>query len=412
MAPRRASAPVLALLALLMLLLGVSAASAAEAWPIRLNKSYLAGLMAGRVNQAAAGGVMVVPTKEAGPVSIATTLDPRLQAWAVELVKGLKTRRAAVVMLEADTGKVLALAGAAHGRFDAKVALTPGPAASLFKIVTATAALEETHLTPASRLPFVGSPYTLYRYQVREKLKRRPRYVTLAQSFADSNNVVFARLGRYYVGKDALTRYGRALGFERRLGFELPVKPSTMPAIDTSFELCELACGYHRTTSITPLHGALMAAAVVNGGLLVEPYVVRWAKGPGGRELYRGRVQPVGFAMSFHTSLEMRRLFARTIKQGTARKAFRRLWRDRVLRKLDLGGKTGTLRSPDRTDLYEWFTGYGRDKKTGRSVAVCIMLVHGDTKWGSPRKIARQAIKEAFREARPGDNRLAHRKGR
>lgn len=383
---------------------------AADSWLIRLNKDYLAGILASKVNQAVNSGQLTVQAPEVGRITLTTTLDPHLQKWAQQRVRGLKSKRAAVVIMEADTGKMLAMAGSRNGRLDHRVLLQAGPAASLFKVVTATAVLEETQLNPWSRLGFGGNPYTLYRSQVRRKLPRRPRYVTLAQGFAESNNVVFARLGIFRVGKEPLLRFGRAYGFDRALAFELPLAKSLMPKIDSTFELGEVACGYHRTTAITPVHAALMAAAVVNGGLLMEPYMIRSVKGPGGRELYQGRPHPVGFAMSFHTSLQMKRLFARTIKKGTARKAFRRLWRDRVLRRLDLGGKTGTLRTASRTELFEWFTGYGRDKKTGRSVAVCIMLAHGKTKWASPRKLARQALREAFKPAR--DNQLARRKGR
>lgn len=378
---------------------------AADTWLIRLNKDYLAGLLGGKVNQVAGAREIEAATREVGVVSITTTLDRHLQRWALDLVDQIKSKRVAVVIMEAHTGKILALAGARQGRPDARVALEGGPAASLFKVVTAVAALEETQLTPHSLLPFVGSPHTLYRGQLKPQLPRRKRYVSLSQSFADSNNVVFARLGIYQVGKEPLTRYGRAMGFDQRLAFELPLAASRMPSIDSTFELGEVSCGFHRITSITPVHAALMAATVVNGGLLMEPYVIASVKAEGGRELYRGRPHPVGFAMSFHTSLQMRHLFARTIKKGTARKAFRSLWRDRVLRRLDIGGKTGTLRTASRTELFEWFTGYGRDRATGRSVAVCIMLAHGKTKYASPRKIARRALREVF--ASP-----AHRNGR
>ncbi len=384
---------------LLALGLFASAGLAADAWLIRLNKDYLNGLLAGKVNQVTSGRQVAADTREVGVVSITTTLDPHLQRWATALVGRIKSKRVAVVIMEADTGKILALAGARRGRLDARVALQGGPAASLFKVVTAVATLEETHLTPQSRLAFVGRPHTLYRGQLKRRLPRRRRYVSLSQGFADSNNVVFARLGIYRVGAEPLTRYGRALGFNRRLAFELPLQMSRMPTINSTFELGEVSCGFHRFISITPVHAALMAATVVNGGLLMEPYIVASVKAVGGRELYRGRPHPVGFAMSFHTSLQMRRLFARTIKKGTARKAFRRLWRDRVLRRLDIGGKTGTLRTASRTELFEWFTGYGRDKASGRSVALCIMLAHGKTKWASPRKIARRALREVF--ARP-----------
>jgi cell division protein FtsI/penicillin-binding protein 2 len=366
-----------------------------------LNKKGLTGPMTQVINQLGRQEPLALQSSTLGKFLVATTLSPDLQRYCQNLLGKVRDRRAAVVVIEADSGRVLALGGVRNRRLDPSVALSAdGPAASLFKVVTAVAALEETNLTPDSRLAYVGGAHTLHRYQVKARPKRKGHLVTLTESFAKSNNPIFARLGLYRLGEESLNRYSRALGFERELKFELPLTISRLGEVEDSFSLAQMACGYHRSTTTTPVHAALLAGAVINGGLFMEPYVVERASTPRGKLLYQGKARPLGFAMSFDTSQAMRRLFQATITHGTARKAFRRLNRDRILKHLEIGGKTGTLRGVDRTELYEWFAGYGLDPETERAVAVCTMVVHGKKRYSNARELARQTLHQAFKEDR------------
>ena len=395
------------LLLVLGLCLFLLAARPAEAGQSVLDKIQLSALTGPYLARLIKNYRLRLTSARLGPLTLETTLDPAMQAQARRILKRQRSRRAALVVVEAKSGRVLVLAGMRRRRFDPRVALDHrSPAASLFKMVTAAAALEESSITPASRLRFVGRPHTLYRYQVRRHLRRKPRYVTLTESFAKSNNPVFARLGIHRLGGDLLTWYGRALGFERPIPFELPLGTSRMFNPRTDFQVGELASGFTRTTTISPLHAALLVSIFVNGGRFVEPYVIKQVVGAGGEVLYQGRRHASGRLVSRRTCRYMRRLFGATIKKGTARRAFRRLYRDRVLRGLELGGKTGTLRGPDRRELFEWFAGYGRDPRTGKTLAICSLVVHGKRRRGNSKKMARLMLHQAFRILRHRPTRL------
>lgn len=401
----------LSLAAALVLALCLALAAPAAAGPpavTTLGKADLARLVGPRLRKVVRGGAVAVYSPRLGPITLQTTIIPALQRQAERILSGARSRRAAMVVVEAGTGKVLALAGVKRRRRDPRVALdSRAPAASLIKVVTAAAALEEISLSPGSRLSFIGRPHTLYRYQLRKKLRRKPRTITLSDSFAKSNNPVFARLGIHRLGSRLLTWYGRALGFDRRIPFEAPLGTSRLFKPKTDFQVGELACGYARTTTISPLHAALMISVFINGGHFMEPYMVAKAIGAGGEILYVGRPKATGSLVSPRTRRGMRRLMRATITKGTARRAFRRLNRDRVLRDLQLGGKTGTLRGLDRKELYEWFAGYARDPLTGRSLAVCTLVVHGSTRWCNPKKMARRMIRDAFRIIKHKPTRVA-----
>ena len=65
--------------------------------------------------------------------------------------------------------------------------------------------------------------------------------------------------------------------FNQPIDFEMPVQKSRFdaPEAEDHYRLAELASGLNRTTKVSPLHGAMLASAIVNKGMLMEPTVVR-----------------------------------------------------------------------------------------------------------------------------------------
>ncbi|MFZ5587568.1 MAG: penicillin-binding transpeptidase domain-containing protein [Thermodesulfobacteriota bacterium] len=373
------------------------AAPPRPAAPARLDKPQLAQVLAPRLRQVTAGQPFQAYSPRWGALVVEPTISRPLQAEAEELLNGLKSARAAMALVEVPSGRVLALAGVRHGRLDPGVALDgSAPAASLYKIVTAAAAVEETQLNPMSRLTFTGRPHSLTPNQVRIGKARQGAQATLRESFAISNNPVFAKLGVYHIGVDLLTWYGKALGFESRLPFELPLGTSRLYDCDSDFEVAGLASGYNSQTTISPVHAALLAGVFVNRGRLMEPYVVARVSDPAGNQLYQGRPSSLGRIVSDATCQAMQEMFEATITEGTARRAFHHLGQDRVLRDISLGGKTGTISGPDKSELFEWFAGYGRDDSTGRTIAVSAVVVHHSIRHANPKQLSRQLLRAAF----------------
>ncbi len=322
----------------LLALLGLLLASPLPAAANTLEKNQLGQLLDGHVDDLARGGSLRLTSPTLGPVIVESTLHRFLQQHTMEMLRGVKSRRAAVVVMEADTGRVLVLAGMKAGRLDPEVALeADAPAASLFKIVTAAAALERTRIDPDSELRYTGRPHTLYKNQVSDRGKAKGQKVSLKKGFADSNNPIFARLGMQQLGAELLTSYAKALGFERPLPFEVPVAQSNLPPVRDQFNLAELACGYHRETTISPLHAAVLVSIFLNDGRVLEPYMVRQVSGMGGEVLYQGRTKAHTTPLSKTTCQEMQELFEATVSMGTARRAFNKVDKDKVLRKMELG---------------------------------------------------------------------------
>ena len=146
------------------------------------DKRGLTSILGIRLDRVFQGGPVMIKGGKNGPILVETTINPGLQKMAMDLLIRLKTHQAAAVVVDAETGMVLALAGAKSGRPAPHLALqATAPAASLFKVITAAAALEQTRLQPESQLKFTGRAHTLYRFQLKEKQNRKGRKISLKQ---------------------------------------------------------------------------------------------------------------------------------------------------------------------------------------------------------------------------------------
>jgi membrane carboxypeptidase/penicillin-binding protein len=65
-----------------------------------------------------------------------------------------------------------------------------------------------------------------------------------------------------------------------------------------------------------------------------------------------------------------------TITSGTARKAFRKYRQDKILSRLQIGGKTGSIDNASHDVRYDWFVGFGRERQGHGAVVVAVMVGH------------------------------------
>jgi penicillin-binding protein A len=332
-------------------------------------------------------------------LSIEPSIDGTLQHYLHERLYERTSRYIAIVVMEAASGRILALVGYDQRDPAGTPCLNPNfPAASIFKIVTAGAAMEHCNLSSRSTLTYNGAKHTLYKSQLKDINNRYTHKTTLAASFAQSVNPVFGKLGSHCLGRQALEQYATAFGFNRVIPFELPVPPSQAPVTDDAYQWAEVASGFNRETVISPLHGALLAAVVPNAGMLLEPTIVDRITGPQGRVLYRsGPKQQETRAVTTETAHELDRLMRETISRGTARKIFRNRAKDRVLSQLIIGGKTGSIDNAAHDARYDWFVGFARHTESHAAIAVSVVVAHEKYIGRRAGEYARLAIQEYFR---------------
>ncbi len=335
------------------------------------------------------------------PFTVETSLDPVLQAGIRKRIMKSSARQVAVVVLEPETGRIITMAGydrdSSHGNPCTSRCF---PAASIFKMITAAAAIETKDFKPDTTLCFNGRKHTLYKSQLKNIRNRYTTRITLRDSFAQSVNSVFGKIGIFYLGKDTLEKYAQAFGFDRKLIFDLPVAESRFTISNDTYNIAEIASGFNRKTMITPLHGALIAATAVNRGTIMTPAVVDSIEDIDGRVVYQYQPKPLSKPISPDSARRLKTLLEATVNRGTAHKAFRGWRRDRILSRLDIGGKTGTIDNHDHTVRYDWFCGFALDKHTNRKITVAVLVGHAWPKLDvRAASYARMAIRDYFSRA-------------
>ncbi|MCK5164564.1 MAG: PbpA, partial [Desulfobacula sp.] len=261
---------------------------------------------------------------------ITTSIDIYLQEYLLSLLERLKRltrgkpQRIAFVIMEADTGKIIAMTGFDLENPDTNPCTESDyPAASIFKIVTAAAAVETLGYTPQTQLYFNGNKYTLYKRQLKDVKNKYSYKISFSRAFAESVNPVFGKIGKNYLGKEKLESYAGAFGFNRVIHSELPFTSGSFETNGSAYHLAELGCGFNNDTTISPVFGAMLISAVVNSGKVMLPSIVEHVTDSDGHIIYKNKKATYITAIKPETAATMMQLMEKTISKGTARKSFR-----------------------------------------------------------------------------------------
>ncbi len=332
-----------------------------------------------------ATGLYVAPLGDRGRAVL--TLDPRLQERLDRTLSSYAVPWGATVLLEPATGRVLALA--AHSQSEPRrpdLALTPiAPAASIFKIITA-AALLERGVGPDDEVCYHGGKHRLQPRLLADDPRRDRRCLTLASAFGRSANVVFAKLAERGLDADTLRVTAARFLFNSPIAFarHVEVSPAVIP--DDPFELANTAAGFG-SVRLSPLHAALIAAVVANGGVLVPPVLVDGTEGarlPAPPAPWR--VVDEGVAM------RLADMMRNTVTEGTARRVFRRV--SAPLRDVPIAGKTGSLADREPFRDYSWFVGFAPADRP--QVVVASVVANGRLWRVRAPQVARDALEAYF----------------
>ncbi len=343
------------------------------------------------------------------PHLVQTSIQPPLQQMLMDRLDKRHSRYIGIVAMEPDSGRILAMVGYDKTGGSGNPCIESRfPAASIFKIVTAAAAIQELGLLPDSQLTYNGRKHTLYKSQLGTVQNRYTNRTTLRKSFAQSINPVFGKIGTHRLGRELLAKYAEAFGFNRQIEFEASLPASTFQITDEPYYWAELASGFNRDTRISPLHGALIASVVLNGGKLIEPSIVDRVTDPTGRVVYRTRSEKIREVISPAACRQLSDLMEATVGAGTLRRTFRDAGRDLVLSKLSIGAKTGSINSRKNGARYDWFVGYAREKEGDARFVLSAVVAHEEYIGVRAADYARLAIRQYFQDAfarRPSDRR-------
>lgn len=215
---------------------------------------------------------------------------------------------------------------------------------STFKIITATAALEERKVTLQDSFFCPGFKIVEDR-KIRCHKTQGHGSETFKQGVMNSCNPVFMEIGARVGAKDML-RYYHKLGLYERTGVDLPGEAnSIMHKLDKigAVELATMSFG--QSIQITPLQLMRAVSAGINGGRLVTPHFALEKKNPVTKEITEYEYKEKAGAVSKETSQTLREVLEAVVAEGTGKNGQVEGYR--------VGGKTATSEKlPRRSGKY------------------------------------------------------------
>jgi len=296
----------------------------------------------------------MVTTRRSEPgADLTLTIDANLQFDAertlAAAVENTHSRSGSIVALNPYNGEILAMANyptydpnqppsraeAPFARSNLAVS-APFEPGSVFKVITLSAALETTNLTPDTMINCGNGTITLAGRVIHDH--NRYSALTMADVLAKSSNIGAINIG-LKVGEKKLYDYVRRFGFGRKSGIELPAESAGMLRKLQNWEpssIGSVAMGHE--IGATSIQLALAGAVVANGGQLVKPRLVLKQQKPGGSE-YVAPLEKPERVIAPETAIKMRQMMEGVVLHGTGKKA--------TLRGYTSGGKTGSAQIYD-----------------------------------------------------------------
>lgn len=331
-----------------------------------------------------------------GGTTVRFTLRPELQQTAEQLLRKYEVPYGAVVILSVRTGRVLAMAGVSK----ADPGLSPrdltlrawAPAASVFKLVTAAALVERNKARPMTRVCYHGGLRSLTAVNLADDPKKDTTCHTLADAIGMSLNPVIGKLARRRLSRGELLDTANRFGFNARIDFDLPLQASSASIPQGEIARARVAAGFWYTT-LSPLHGALLAQALAAGGVMRRPRLVEEVRLPSGRKLPRP-AQWTRRVVTPFTARVVGRMMVLTTTVGTARDGFYDRRGQAYLPDTKVAAKTGTLSRKSPSIDYNWLVGFAPYRRP--QVAFAIVLGN-PIRWRTkPCYLARHLLRSVF----------------
>lgn len=286
--------------------------------------------------------------------NIGLTIDRELQYVAQqalhEAVVKNHAEHGSLVAINPKTGAILALEN--YPTYDPNEHLLPGEKAkgrenlavvapfepgSVFKVVTVSAAMETTNLTPETPINCGNGILKMYSRVIHDSHPHGT--LSVSDVLALSSNIGAVRIGMQ-VGSENLYNYIKRFGFGTRTGIELPAEapglvrplkrwqPTTIGSIPMGHEI-----------SVTSLQLAQMGSAIANGGYLVHPHVLAWRQLPDGEREYASHAAPIQILRPKTVDIMRAMMHKVVMPHGTAQQLH--------IAGYALAGKTGTAQIYD-----------------------------------------------------------------
>ena len=349
---------------------------------------------------------------------VVLTLDAKTQQTAMT---ALGNRTGAVVALDPSTGKILALAStptydpnqlSSHDTksirsYAAQLAQqNPDPTrnqaiserhspGSVFKVIVSAAALSTGNYTPQTAIPapnaltLPGTSTQLHNYNGESCNGGGDQ--PLIDALTISCNTAFAQLG-ITLGEQKVRDMAKAFGIDdSRFTTPLKVAASTMGQIQDQAQLGVASIG-QQNVQITPLQGAMIAAAVADGGKLMRPYLVDQVRAPDLTVIDQTDPSVMSRPISADVAGQLTAMMTSVVQKGTGKKA--------AIPGIQVAGKTGTAQTDPENNDNSWFVGFAPADHP--KIAIAVFIEHGGKTGGDVSAPIAKQVMQAYLQGQGG----------
>ncbi|QSZ28322.1 stage V sporulation protein D [Aceticella autotrophica] len=283
--------------------------------------------------------------------NVILTLDETIQHFTEKalddgIAHAKPTKGAVAIVMDPKTGEILAMASRPdydpnnpfagskedlYKKWRNKAVSDAYEPGSVFKTVTASAALEENAVSPDDQFYCPG--YITVAGQ-RINCWSTHGSETFVKGVQNSCNVVFATVAQR-LGVDKLYKYIHVFGFGQKTDIVLPGEAPGLIMKEKNVGPVELATNaFGQGIAVTPLQMIRAVSAIVNGGKLMEPHIVKAIVDDKGNPVKEFKPKIVRKVISEKTSATMRSILESVVSEGTGKAGY--------IEGYDVGGKTGT----------------------------------------------------------------------
>lgn len=283
--------------------------------------------------------------------NLVLTLDNVIQSMVEQelslTLKKTKAKSVEALFMDPQTGEILALANkpdydpnhySDYSPFTRKNRVVqslyePG---SSFKSFTASALLQEG-LTDLNEKIYCGESVRVANHLFHD-WKNFDRDLSVTEIFENSSNVGVIELASR-MKKEKFYKYIRLFGFGSRTGVDLPGEGKGIVRSPSDWSLTDLpAISIGQGIAVTPVQMVAALSALINGGKLLRPYVVKYVSSSDGKIIKENRPLVIRRVSSESLSQTIKSLLEGVVEEGTGKRA--------KVTGYSLGGKTGTAQIP------------------------------------------------------------------
>lgn len=334
------------------------------------------------------GRPQIVPDLESpnGAFRVEYSLDERLTEEVLSVLKRGRVKRGHAIVLDPRTGRLLAFVSTDREAFPPEQAY---PAASIVKILTAAAMLDEQGKPGASDCVYRGNKYRLNRRRLERQASGHES--SLEDAIATSNNQCFSQWALDVLGEEKMIETVDRFGWLNSPG--PGHEAGRLEPVETELDLGRLGSGLDGLR-VTPLHVASLAT-ILTTGREIEPWWVDRVVDAEGRSIALPERRADRNVISVAHAAKLRSMMVGTTTRGTAKRAFRtKRGRKPLLGDIHVAGKTGNLSGRNPSGRYEWFVGLAPAENP--QIAVVVLQLQSNLWWAKSSELAANVLRKVF----------------